>query len=80
MVFPYLSLQMFNIGMNYNEIAIIMGAVQAISFVGTPITGYARFIYIVFVFLNLFYVNCKILFLSFKNIQGPGKMAYKSQY
>jgi hypothetical protein len=44
---------MFNIGMSYNEIAIIMGAVQAISFVGTPITGYARFIYIVLVFLNL---------------------------
>jgi len=41
MVFPYLSLQMFSIGMNYNEIAIIMGAVQAISFVGAPITGFS---------------------------------------
>jgi len=39
MVSPYLSLQMFNIGMNYNEIGIITGAVQAISFVATPITG-----------------------------------------
>jgi hypothetical protein len=30
---------MFTIGLSYNEIAIIMGAVQAISFVATPIAG-----------------------------------------
>ncbi len=38
-VWPYLALQMFTIGLSYNEIAIIMGAVQAISFVATPIAG-----------------------------------------
>ena len=39
MVYPFQALQMFNIGLTYNEIAIIMGAVQAISFVAAPITG-----------------------------------------
>ena len=39
MVFPFQTLQMFNIGLTTNEISIIMGAVQAISFVAAPITG-----------------------------------------